>query len=99
VRSPLTIEVGQAVGSLDLLDAELELAESIILGVGLEVTKGGLEHAAHQTILGQTGALRLRHHRLADLTDGEGRRSLHIIPEEREKGTSAESEGGEEESA
>jgi hypothetical protein len=56
------VEVGQAVGALDLLDAELELSVSIILSVRLEVTEGGLKHAAHEAILRQLRSLETSKH-------------------------------------
>lgn len=44
------VEVGQAVLALDLVDAELDLAESVVL-VLLEVRKGNLEYPALQRIV------------------------------------------------
>lgn len=51
-----TVEVGQAVLALDLIDAELDLAESMVL-VLLEIGEGDLENAALEGIVGvlQTG--------------------------------------------
>ena len=45
-----TVEVGQAVLALDLVDAELDLAESVVL-VLLEVREGNLEYPALQRIV------------------------------------------------
>ena len=44
------VEVGQAVLALDLVDAELDLAESVVL-ILLEVRKGNLEYPALQRIV------------------------------------------------
>ena len=44
------MEVGQAVLALDLVDAELDLAESVVL-ILLEVRKGNLEYPALQRIV------------------------------------------------
>lgn len=45
-----TVEVGQAVLALDLVDAELDLAESVVL-VLLEIGEGDLEYPALQSIV------------------------------------------------
>lgn len=45
------VEVGQAVLALDLVDAELDLAESVVL-VLLEIGEGDLEYPALQSIVG-----------------------------------------------
>ena len=51
-----TVEVGQAVLALDLVDAELDLAEAVVL-ILLEVGEGSLEDAALEGVVGvlQTG--------------------------------------------
>lgn len=51
-----TVEVGQAVLALDLVDAQLDLAEAVVL-VLLEVGEGSLEDAALERVVGvlQTG--------------------------------------------
>lgn len=46
-----TVEVGQAVLALDLVDAELDLAEGVVLIV-LEVGEGDLEDTALQGVVG-----------------------------------------------
>jgi hypothetical protein len=45
------VEVGQAVLALDLVDAELDLAEGVVLIV-LEVGEGDLEDTALQGVVG-----------------------------------------------
>ena len=45
------VEVGQAVLALDLIDAELDLAESVVL-VLLEVGEGNLEYPALEGVVG-----------------------------------------------
>jgi hypothetical protein len=51
-----TVEVGQAVLALDLVDAQLDLAEAVVL-ILLEVGEGSLEDAALEGVVGvlQTG--------------------------------------------
>lgn len=51
-----TVEVGQAVLALDLIDAQLDLAEAVVL-ILLEIGEGGLENTALERVVGvlQTG--------------------------------------------
>ena len=51
-----TVEVGQAVLALDLIDAELDLAEAVVL-ILLEIGEGSLEDTALEGVVGvlQTG--------------------------------------------
>lgn len=51
-----TVEVGQAVLALDLIDAQLDLAEAVVL-ILLEIGEGSLEDAALEGVVGvlQTG--------------------------------------------
>jgi hypothetical protein len=74
------VEVGEAVRTLDFFDAELELAESIIFSVGLEIAEGGFKDAVDEGVTGKTSTLRLSDDSLTDLADGEGRGSLDIVP-------------------
>ena len=46
-----TVEVGQAVLALDLVDAELDLAESVVL-ILLEIGERNLEYPALQSVVG-----------------------------------------------
>jgi hypothetical protein len=51
-----TVEVGQAVLALDLIDAQLDLAEAVVL-ILLEIGEGSLENTALEGVVGvlQTG--------------------------------------------
>jgi len=51
-----TVEVGQAVLALDLIDAQLDLAEAVVL-ILLEIGEGSLEDTALEGVVGvlQTG--------------------------------------------
>ena len=51
-----TVEVGQAVLALDLVDAQLDLAEAVVL-ILLEIGEGSLEDTALEGVVGvlQTG--------------------------------------------
>jgi hypothetical protein len=51
VREVETVEVGQAVLALDLIDAELDLAEAVVL-ILLEIGEGSLEDTALQGVVG-----------------------------------------------
>lgn len=60
-----TVEVGQAVLALNLIHAELDLAESVVLIV-LEVREGDLEDAALQGVVGILQTAGAVHNGLAD---------------------------------
>jgi len=72
------VKVGQAVLALNLLDDELELAESVLVAV--EVTERHLEDATLQAIGGNLVACGARHGRLADLTRLKLSGRLNVVP-------------------
>ena len=73
------VEVGQAVLALDLVDAQLDLAESMVL-VLLEIGEGDLEDATLERIVGvlQTGGAVDKS--LANIANGESGGSLKGVP-------------------
>mmetsp|Transcript_3496 Transcript_3496/g.8356 ORF Transcript_3496/g.8356 Transcript_3496/m.8356 type:complete len:255 (-) Transcript_3496:72-836(-) len=73
------VEVGQAVLALHILDAELDLAETLILIV-VKISEVALEDTALQVVRGDTGTRRASDEGLAHSADGEGRGSLNVIP-------------------
>lgn len=60
-----TVEVGQAVLALDLVDAQLDLAESVVL-ILLEIGEGDLEDAALECVVGVLETSGAVHEGLAD---------------------------------
>jgi len=74
-----TVEVGQTVLSLDLVDAEADLAERVVL-ILLEIGQGDLDDASLEGIVGvlQTGGA--VDEGLADISDVERVRSLDRVP-------------------
>jgi len=81
IRSDIhAVEVGQTVLTLDLLNAKLELAEGVLLGVWLQIAKRGLEHTAQETIASLTLADSLGDNGLAEVTDWESVRGTDIVP-------------------
>lgn len=74
-----TVEVGQAVLALDLVDPEPDLAERVVL-ILLEVGERNLENAALEGVVGvlQTGGA--VDEGLADIADGEGAWGLEGVP-------------------
>jgi len=74
-----TVEVGEAVLALDLIDTQLDLAERVLL-VLVQVSEGDLEDTALQRVVGVLHALGTVNEGLANLANVEGGRSLDIIP-------------------
>ena len=75
-----SVEVGQAGLALNFIDAQAELAESVLLRLGVQVTQAHLEHTSLQTIFRVLQALSAVDESLSDLTDVEHGRSLDVIP-------------------
>ena len=73
------VEVGEAGLALDLINAQLDLAEGVLL-VLVQVSEGDLEDTALQSIVGVLHALGAVDKGLANVTDIEGRGSLDIVP-------------------
>merc|ERR1719248_363723 len=73
------MEVGEAIATLHILDAELNLPEGLIF-ILLKVSQVELEHPALHLFRCNLGALRPGDECLAAVTCGEARRSLDIIP-------------------
>ena len=63
-----TVEVGQAVLSLDFIDSELDFAESVVF-VGLEISEGNLEDTALQCVVRRFETSRSVDQGLADTVD------------------------------
>jgi len=74
-----TVEVGQAVLALDLIDSELNLAESVVL-ILLEISEGDLDDSALQSIVGvlETGGTVDKG--LSDISDSKGGWCLDGVP-------------------
>merc|ERR1719341_394786 len=73
------VEVGQAIPALDLLDAQLDLLEALIL-VQVEVCQVELKHSAAELLRRDLGALSLGDESLAAVAAGEHRWRLDVIP-------------------
>jgi hypothetical protein len=74
-----TVEVGEAVESLDVLDAELDLTVSELL-VLLEVGKGDFYHASFETVGSNLLSSGLGDDGLSEVLVGEHGRSLKLVP-------------------
>lgn len=74
-----TVEVGQAVLALDLVDAELDLAERVVL-ILLEIGERNLEYPSLQRIICvlETGCA--VDEGLSDISDGESSWRLDVVP-------------------
>jgi len=74
-----TVEVGQAVLALDLIDSELNLAESVVL-ILLEISERDLDDSALQSVVGilETGGTVDKG--LSDISDSEGGWCLDGVP-------------------
>jgi hypothetical protein len=65
------VEVGQAGLALDLIDTQTELAESLVLALGVQVTKGDI------SVLQTLGAV---NEGLAQVADSKAGGSLDVVP-------------------
>jgi hypothetical protein len=74
-----TVEVGEAVLALDLINTQLDLAERVLLAL-VQVSEGDLEDTALQGIVGVLHTLGAVDEGLADVANLKGRRSLDIVP-------------------
>jgi len=74
-----TVEVGQTVLALNLVDAELDLAESVVL-ILLEIGQRNLENSALQRIVCVLDTGGSVDESLSDISDLEGRGSLDLVP-------------------
>ena len=74
-----TVEVGQAVLALGLIDTELDLAESVVL-VLLEVGEGGLDDAALEGVVGVLNTGGPVDKSLADISSLERGCCLDVVP-------------------
>ena len=74
-----TVEVGEAVLALDLINTQLNLAERVLL-VLVQVSERDLEDTALQSIVGVLHTLGTVDKGLTDLTNVKGGRSLDVIP-------------------
>ena len=74
-----TVEVGEAVLALDLINSQLDLAERVLL-VLVQVSERDLEDTTLQGVVGVLHTLGAVDKGLADVANIEGGRSLDIIP-------------------
>jgi len=74
-----TVEVGQAVAALNVLDAQRDLARSLIVIV-VQVSKIDLHDAALETFGGDLGTLSTGNQCLTAVADGKIRRGLAFVP-------------------
>lgn len=75
-----SVEVGQAVLSLDLINAETELAESLVLGFGVQVTETDFKDTSTKRVISILQTLGTVNQGLTDIADGKGGRSLNVVP-------------------
>jgi len=74
-----TVEVGQAVLALNLVDSELDLAERVIL-ILLQVGQRDLDDASLQGVVGVLETGSAVDEGLSGISDGEGRWGLDAVP-------------------
>lgn len=74
------VEVGQASLPLDLINAKTELAESLILALGVQVTKGDIKDTTTKVVISVLQTLSAVDEGLAEVTDGEAGGSLDVVP-------------------
>lgn len=75
-----SVEVGQAALALDLINAKTELAESLVLALGVQVTKGDIQDTTTKGVISVLETLSAVDEGLADLTDREAGGSLDVVP-------------------
>lgn len=75
-----TVEVGQASLALNLIDTKTELAESLILALGVQVTEGDIKNTTTKVIISVLQALSAVDEGLTEVTDGEAGGSLDVVP-------------------
>lgn len=75
-----TVEVGQAGLALDLVDAKTELAEGLVLRLGVQVTKGDIQDTSTEGVIGVLQTLSAVDQGLTNVADGKGGGSLDVIP-------------------
>jgi len=74
-----TVEIGEAVASLDILDHQRHLTVSLIVIV-VQIGKIDLDDTVHETVRGDLSALGTGHEGLAALALAEVGRGLDVIP-------------------
>ena len=74
-----SVERGEAVGALDVLDLELHLPESLVL-ILVQVSEAALDDPAPQSIRGDLGTLGAVDNGLTDVGVGEEGRGPDVIP-------------------
>lgn len=74
-----TVEVGQAVLALDLVDSELDLAEGVVL-ILLQVGQGDFDYPSLEGVVGVLETGGAVDEGLASVSDGEGRWGLDAVP-------------------
>lgn len=74
------VEVGQASLSLDFVYAKAELAEGLVLALGVQIPKGDIQDAPTEGIIGVLQALGAVDEGLPQVTDGEAGGGLNVVP-------------------
>jgi len=74
-----TVEVGQAVLALNLVDSQADLAEGVVF-ILLEIGERNLEDTALKSVVGVLETGGTVDEGLANISDGEGGRSLEVVP-------------------
>lgn len=75
-----SVKVCQAGLALDLVNAETELAEGLVLRLGVQVAQRHLQDSPAQTIVGTLDALSAVDQGLANVSNGEDRGGLDVVP-------------------
>lgn len=74
------MEVGQASLALDLIDAKTELAESLVLALGVQVTKRDIKNTATEVVIGVLQTLGAVNEGLAQVANCKAGGSLDVVP-------------------
>jgi hypothetical protein len=74
------VEVGQAGLALDLIDTQTELAESLVLALGVQVTKGDIKNTTTEVVVSVLQTLGAVNEGLAQVADSKAGGSLDVVP-------------------